>query len=60
MVGKIKHVRQKLHQAAVKSDGASGLSASNASGPTAEKNPVLAPQSFKPPLLDTKGEKQVR
>ncbi|XP_028996737.1 protein FAM207A [Betta splendens] len=60
MVGKIKHVRQKLHQAAVKPDGPSGLSASTASGSAALKTPVLLPQSFNHPPLDTKGDKQVQ
>ncbi|XP_040888105.1 protein FAM207A [Toxotes jaculatrix] len=53
MVGKIKHVRQKLHQAAVKLDTPPNFTAplGSVSTPGLEKPPVPAQLSFTSPLL---------
>lgn len=60
MVGKIKSVRQKLHQAAVKLDTRGGSTESTGSvPPTAEKPPVLEINNITPSLLNTRRDKQV-
>lgn len=62
MVGKIKHVRQKLHQEAVKLDRSSSLKVATGSvlSLRVETPPVLDLHSGTPPLLvNNKGEKQV-
>ncbi|XP_039979064.1 protein FAM207A isoform X1 [Xiphias gladius] len=61
MVGKIKHVRQKLHQEAVKLDRSSSLKVATGSvlSLRVETPPVLDLHSGTPPLLvNNKGEKQ--
>lgn len=60
MVGKIKHVRQKLHQAAVKLDTRGSFTESAGSVPsTAEMPPALELHNTTPPVLKTKRDKQV-
>ncbi|XP_059183594.1 protein FAM207A [Centropristis striata] len=56
MVGKIKHVRQKLHQEAVKLDRPAGLPLTPQSGsqaPSIEKPPALELHNTSPTLLET-------
>lgn len=60
MVGKIKHVRQKLHQAAVKLDRRGSFTVSTGSVfSTAEMPPILELHNITPPVLNTKRDKQV-
>lgn len=56
MVGKIKHVRQKLHQEAVKPDRANSLTHPPSLPQTLEKapKPVLDPHKTTSPLLESK------
>ncbi|KAM3585655.1 uncharacterized protein V6R79_023638 [Siganus canaliculatus] len=58
MVGKIKHVRQKIHQEAVKLDRPSSLIQPPVSvlAPSLEKPPALGPHSSSPPLGKEKSD----
>ncbi|XP_053170476.1 protein FAM207A isoform X2 [Scomber japonicus] len=56
MVGKIKHVRQKLHQAAVKLDSPTGLTQTPGSGSESSRRLEEPPQKITPQLLDDKSD----
>ncbi|XP_076579157.1 ribosome biogenesis protein SLX9 homolog [Chaetodon auriga] len=58
MVGKIKHVRQKIHQQAVKLDRPSSLTQPSDSvlSQSLVKPPALGPHTIGPPLLDKKSD----
>lgn len=56
MLGKIKHVRQKLHQAAVKLDSPTGLTQTPGSGSESSRRLEEPPHKISPPLLEDKSD----